>query len=61
MGAKKLVSLVSVAVAFLVGVALGYLRGFEEGYNLSVGTYGYEADDYEQHHHDERHDQHQEE
>lgn len=50
MGAKKVVSLVSIAVAFLVGIVLGYLRGFEEGYNLSVGSYGYDADEYEEHH-----------
>lgn len=38
MAVKKLVALVSTALLLALGVTLGYLKGFEEGYNLSSGA-----------------------
>lgn len=35
---KKLLYLISIAVVFLVGLVVGYLRGFEHGYNISMGN-----------------------
>ena len=35
MGIKTFIAFVSTALLFLVGVAIGYVKGFEEGYNLS--------------------------
>ena len=38
MGAKKFLVVASTVFMFVLGVAVGYLKGFEEGYNLSAGT-----------------------
>lgn len=38
MGVKKFLALASTVFMFVLGVAIGYLKGFEEGYNLSAGT-----------------------
>jgi hypothetical protein len=38
MGVKKFLAMAGTVLMFVLGVVVGYLKGFEEGYNLSAGT-----------------------